>query len=214
MPVLERTDAFLHLAKLARNWQLVAFLLAIGNVVLASGVVRVALSSRFVPYLVEVDRDGNATYAGPIETVDAPEERLILQQLRVFVWNLRVVVNDPAAQQELIARAYALADGPLRARLDEHFSQAAHDPRRIAPQASRTVERITLLKLPASADTYQVEWTEATRDRDAYARSRERSFHGLLTVARSERLPREALLYNPLGLLVTEFTWTEVTPSP
>jgi type IV secretion system protein VirB5 len=212
MPVLQRTDAFLHLARLLRNWQLVAFLLVIANVVLASGVVRAALASRYVPYLVEVDREGNATFAGPIEAADTPEERLLLHQLRQFVWNLRVVVHDPAAQQELVARAYALADGPLRRKLDDHFSQAENDPRRIAPKASRSVARITLLRLPGTEDTYQVQWTEATVERDAYARARERSFNGLLTVSRARRLPPEALLYNPLAVLVTEFTWTETTP--
>lgn len=212
MPVLQGTDAFLHLARLLRNWQLAAFLLAIADVVLASGVVRAALTSRYVPYLVEIDRDGSATYAGPIEVAEIPEERLTLYQLRQFVWNLRVVVDDPVAQQELVARAYALADGALRRKLDEHFSQAENDPRRIAPRASRSVERVTLLPLPQAEHTYQVQWTETTRDRDAYGAAEERSFTGLLTVTHARRLPAEAVLFNPLGILVTEFTWTETTP--
>ena len=214
MPVLQGTDAFLHLARLLRAWQLVAFLLVVANVVLASGVVRAALASRYVPYLVEVDPQGNTTYTGPIEAVDTPEERLVLHQLRNFVWNLRVVVNDPAAQQELVARSYALADGALRTKLDEHFSLPENDPRRIAPRASRSVERITLLRLPGTENTYQVQWTEATRERSAYALVQETSYQGLLTLTPARRLPAEALLYNPLGVLVTEFTWTETGNSP
>jgi type IV secretory pathway TrbF-like protein len=211
---VKRTDVFLDLARALRNWQLLAFLLTVANVVLLAGFVRLALATRYVPYVVELDAHGNATYAGPLEAVDTAEERLIIQQLRQFVWNLRLVVADAAAQQELVARAYALADVPLRRQLDEYFSRPENDPRLLAPKASRAVERVTLLRLPHTTDTYQVQWTEVVTSRTAFGAGERHSFQGLLTAEQAERLTPEALAHNPLGLLVTEFTWTETTAEP
>ena len=208
---LQRTDAFLDLAKALRNWQLLAFLLVTGNVVLGAGFARLALSARVVPYVVEVDGQGNATFAGPLEAADTPEERLVLQQLRWFIWNLRLVVDDPRAQEELVARAYALADLPVRRKLDRYFSLPENDPRLIAPRFSRSVEGITLLRLPGTEDTYQVQWREVTLPKAGPGPARERTFQGLLTVEHAGRLDPEALAYNPLGLLIQELTWTETT---
>jgi len=194
-----------------RNWQLISFLLVISNTVLVSAYVERASSSRYVPYIVEVSPQGTTTYAGPIEAVDTPEERLIVQQLRAFVWSLRLVVDDPAAQQEMVARAYALADEPVRRQLDRYFSKPENDPRILAPKASRAAQQITVLRLPRTTDTYQVQWTEVTTFRTAFGHREERSYQGLITVDLARRLPPEALAHNPLGLLVTEFTWTETT---
>lgn len=209
--VLEATDAFYDLARALRNWQLVAFALLAGNVVLGAGFARLALAARVVPYIVEVDRQGQAVYAGPLAAADTAEERLILQQLRHFVWNLRLVAADARAQEELVARAYALADLPVRRYLDRYFSQPENDPRLLAQHISRSVEGITLLRLPGTEDTYQVQWREVSLPRTGPGPARERTFQGLLTVERAGRLDPEALTYNPLGLLIRELTWTETT---
>ncbi len=209
--MIEGTDLFLRLSRSLRNWQLLSFLLVIGNVVVVSGLTQLATSTRYVPYVVELDTSGSATYAGPIEALDMPEERLIVAQLRGFIWNLRMVVDDPIAQQEFVARAYSLADAPVRRQLDRYFAEPENDPRTIAPQASRAAERITILRLPGSETTYQVRWRERYHGRSQLAVTRERSFEGLVTVERVDSLSREALANNPLGLLVTELTWIETT---
>ena len=78
MPVLERSDRYLDLARSARSWQLVAFFLLAGNVVVATAFARLALGTRLVPYVVHVDRDGRATFGGTVEAFDLPEERLLV----------------------------------------------------------------------------------------------------------------------------------------
>ena len=209
--MIERTDTFLRLAKALRNWQLVTFLLVISNVVTVSGLAKLATSTRFVPYVVELDASGSASYLGPIEILDLPEERLIVAQLRGFLWNLRMVVDDPIAQQELVARAYSLADAPVRRQLDRYFSEPENDPRLIAPKASRAAERITILRLPRTESTFELRWTERYYARTQFSTARERSYQGLVTIERVDKLSPEALANNPLGLLITELTWTETT---
>lgn len=210
MPQAQRTDRYLDLAKAARSWQLVAMFLSAATVVLAGSFAKLALSTRLVPYVVEVDRGGNARWGGPIEAVKLPEERLVIAELRRFLWNLRVVVNDSVAQAELIARAYAFADTPLRTKLDQHFATPENDPRQIATRASRTIAALTILPLPGTKDTFELEWREVELDRTRVQSLRERSFKGLLTVSPARIESPEALIENPLGLLITDFHWTEV----
>jgi type IV secretory pathway TrbF-like protein len=122
-----------------------------------------------------------------------------------------MVVADPIAQEELVARAYALADAPVRRQLDRYFAEPDNDPRAIAPKASRAVENLTILRLPKTDSTYELRWSERYYPRQQLATVRERSFRGLVTVETADRLPREALANNPLGLVITELTWTETT---
>ena len=209
----ERTDRFLDLARTARSWQLVAFFLLAANVVLTVSFARLALSTRLVPYVVEVDRSGSPTLGAPIEASALPQERLIVAELHRFLWNLRAVVNDPVAQQELVTRAYALADLPLRRKLDLHFSQSQNDPRQIAQRVSRTIGGLTILPMPATEGVFELSWHEVEIDRLGFTTTRERTYRGLLTLTTVRVESAEALVENPLGLLVTDFQWTETTPT-
>lgn len=148
---------------------------------------------------------------GGLEVADLPEERLLLQQLRAFLWNLRVVVPDAAAQAKLLERAYALADSPLRQALDAHFAEPGNDPRTIAQRATRSVEAITVLPLPEAPGTYQLTWKEVDLDRRGFGITEERSYRGLATFRPARDLTPEQLADNPLGVLLTAFTWTETT---
>ena len=120
-------------------------------------------------------------------------------------------MTDPVAQQGLIARAYAVADVPLRRKLDEHFLAPENDPRQISVRASRAVDRITILPMPGTEGTFELSWREVEIDRLSYGSASERTFRGLLTVATVRLETPESLVENPLGLLVTDFQWTETT---
>lgn len=213
MPVVERSDTFLNLARVARSWQLVALSLAATNLVGLLAFARLALLSRLVPYVVEVTEDGSPRALEPLAAAALPEERLLEYQLRLFLWNLRTVVTDEDAQGELLARAYALADAPVRRKLDAHFAEPGNDPRTIAGRAGRTLEVLSLLKMPGTESTYKLRWKEIEVERHALSSPRQRYYEGLLTVAPARIESAEALAANPLGILITDFNWTETNPN-
>ena len=105
----EFANLFGDLAKGKRNWQAIAFLLAgvLGIVTLAY--VRLASSSRVVPYIVEVDKLRQITAVGTVEQMAAPDQRLIASQLAQFLRAIRTVLPAAAAagQAEMIRRGYA-----------------------------------------------------------------------------------------------------------
>ena len=209
MPVVERTDTFLSLARVARSWQLLALALAATNAVCLIAFVHLALTTRLVPYVVEVAEDGSPRAMKPLEAATLPEERLLDYQLRLFLWSLRTVVADEAAQGELLARAYALADAPVRRKLDLHFAEPGNDPRTIAARAGRSIEVLSLLRMPGAESTYKLRWREVEAERHALASPRQRFYEGLLTVAPARVESAEALAANPLGIVITDFNWTE-----
>lgn len=73
----EFVSTFGDLARGKRNWQLAAFgLLALLGLVLAA-YLRLSLGSRITPYVVEVDRLGQAVAFGPAEPLRATDLRVL-----------------------------------------------------------------------------------------------------------------------------------------
>src|SRR3989442_15893582 len=71
----EFMNAFGDLARGKRNWQLIAYALAglLALVTLAD--LRLAASSRVVPYIVQVDRLGQVVTVGPADDLQRPDQR-------------------------------------------------------------------------------------------------------------------------------------------
>src|SRR3989442_10113330 len=78
----EFMNAFGDLAKGKRNWQVIAYALAglLALVTLAD--LRLAASSRVVPYIVQVDRLGQVVTVGPADDLQRPDPRLLAPGLR------------------------------------------------------------------------------------------------------------------------------------
>jgi type IV secretory pathway TrbF-like protein len=204
----EFASAFGDLAKGKRNWQLCAFgLLALLGGVLGA-YVRLASEARITPYVVEVDRLGQALAFGPAERLRAPESRLVVYELGRFIRDLRLVSSDFTAQKELLFGAYACVAGPARATLDAYFANPAHDPRVLGRSLTRQVQVTSVLQVPRS-ETWKVAWRETEQPRFA-GPARTTAWEAYLQVKSSPPHTTEAVLANPLGLFVTEINWTQV----
>jgi type IV secretion system protein TrbF len=205
--------AFGDLARGKRNWQLMAFgLLGLFAIVVVA-FVGLAAETRITPYVVEVDKLGRATAFGPAEQTALSDPRIVAATLALFIRNVRAVSSDAVVERELLYRAYANTAGKARDFLDDYFSQPEHDPRLLGQRFTRLVEVGAILPVPGSA-VWRVQWTE--RERPVFVgASREAAWEGYLTVR--VRRPRTASVVedNPLGIYVTDLTWTEVTqPRP
>lgn len=217
-PILDGRGAFAgafgDLARGKRNWQLMAFgLLGLFAMVLAA-YVRLASETRITPYVVEVDKLGRAVAFGPAEPIRQPartDPRIVAATLSLFIRNVRAVSSDGVAQRELLGRAYAHAAAGARRFLDGWFSLPEHDPRLLGQRLTRTIEVDVVLPVPGSA-VWRVQWTE--REQPLFAGAvREAAWEGYLTV--SPRPPRtvDGVEENPLGIYVSDLTWTEVARS-
>ena len=201
---------FSDLSKGKRNWQLVAFL-CLGLLTLSAvGLVTLALQSRVVPYVVEVDRTGRAVAIAPAEAVPAVADRVVTSALAAFVTNIRTAYPDPVAQRDAVYRGYAYVAGDARAFLESYFSDPGNDPRRQGKGYRRAVEVTNVLPVPGGAEggptTYRVQWNE--REESPREGVRERAWEGYLAVTLSPPTTTEGVERNPLGVYVTDLSWS------
>jgi len=215
----EFESVFSNAARRARNWQLVAFI-ALGLLAFRIGQEGYAtVTSRIVPYIVEVDQFGRAQAFGPAEPLKATDQRIIIAQLAQFVRDVRTVIPDAPAQADVMRRAYAYADQGAGVYLNTYFADPAHDPRLLGLELSRHVEVTSVLPLPNS-HTWKVQWTETDTPRQTDAVTsftpRISAWEALLTTRVVPPKDASTLELNPLGLYVTSVTWTQLgaaTPS-
>jgi type IV secretory pathway TrbF-like protein len=208
----EFASVFLDQAKARRNWQICAFGLLLLLAAVLAAYLRLASEARITPYVVEVDRLGQAVAFGPADRLQKSEPRLTAYQLALLVRNLRTVSSDFEAQKRALFSAYAFVSGAAHTTLDEYFVNPAHDPRVLGRGLTRQVQVTAVLQIPKT-HTWKVAWTETEQPRTA-GTARATAWEGYFQVESNPPATTEALLTNPLGLFVTEINWTQLTGEP
>src|SRR2546425_1462511 len=106
----EFMNAFGDLARGKRNWQLIAYALVGLLALLALADLRLAASSRVVPYIVQVDRLGQVVTVGPADDLQRPDQRLVASELARFIRAIRTVLPAAAAAgpAEMLRAPYAV----------------------------------------------------------------------------------------------------------
>jgi type IV secretion system protein VirB5 len=202
----------------ARSWRTafwINFALLVGAV---GALVFLALSPRFVPYVVAVDRLNVAVPAGPAEPADLRDPAVVGGELTRFITDVRTVSTDPYAQRAMVERAYALA-GPSTARvLNGYFRQPANDSRVVSQRAVRLVEVLSVLP-GTNGESWKVRWDETGIEHATGARTTTaweadlRVQHGG-AAAGTPRTARQIHL-NARNLYVVALTWAPISnPDP
>jgi len=88
-----------------RNWQIAAGGLLLLSLILAGGMVWLISRSRYIPYVVEVDKLGYAlTVSQPLSPVSVPDVAARMQRYEVaaFIRNARSVTSDPQVEHQML----------------------------------------------------------------------------------------------------------------
>ena len=182
-----------------------AVLCAGSSLVSIAGVVYLAGRSRLVPFVVAIDSLGRSIAAGPADQATAADDRLRRATILSWVEDLRTVSTDAFAQRKAIDRAYAHIASGSQAQTFVSDYYRGDPPQKRAQSETVTVEIKSVL--PSSDRTLEVEWVETTRDLYGSVKSQEHwkgAFTLAVTPPSEERLAR----VNPLGLYVTNASWT------
>lgn len=193
----------------ARNWRLVAF----GCLALAGGLAGAlawqATQSRIAPYVVEVDRLGEARAVNPVAADYRPTDPQVAWHLGRFIRNVRSVSTDPVLVREQWLQAYDFATQRAAIFLGE-YARAA-DPFARIGERSVSVQVTSVVR--ASPTSFQVKWLEQTFERGSLASAQR--WTALLTVVERRPGDAEVLRRNPLGLYVDAIDWSrELEPAP
>jgi len=186
----------------ARNWRLMAFGGLILSTGLSGGLVWQSLQSRVLPYVVAVDRLGEAQAVAPADGDYQPTDPQIAWFLSRFVRDVRSVSLDPVLMRQNWLSAYDFATKRGAAFLGD-YARAA-DP--FGQVGERTVSVQVTSVVRASDRSFQVKWIETTYARGAVTSVAH--WTGILTVLIKPPTSADVLRRNPLGLYVDAIDWS------
>jgi type IV secretion system protein VirB5 len=193
----------------ARNWRLMAFGGFSLSAVMAAGLVWQSLQSRVTPFVVEVDRLGEARAVSPAETGFRPTDPQIAWHLARFIEQVRSVSLDPVLMRRDWLSAYDFVTQRGAIALGDYARSA--NP--FADLGERTVAVQVTSVVRASDQSFQVKWTETAFDHGA--QSGVSHWTGILTVKLKPPASADILRRNPLGLYVDAIDWNrELEPAP
>ncbi|CAG2138357.1 hypothetical protein LMG19282_01484 [Cupriavidus campinensis] len=204
-----KDDRYMNLAAAAHNWR-VAFRIVCALLAISMGFNGYyMLSSKYVPYIVEVDKIGHVVSVGPANrATPIDKKRVEREQITQWVENARLIVGDQAAQKRFISWVYArVQEGSKAKRALDRF-QAERKPFEVA--SSYTVAPTTNVALAVSDNTYQVEWTEIFYAPNGN-KLREEHWKGVFSFAIEPLSTDEGIRANGVGFFVTDFTWSKVS---
>jgi type IV secretion system protein VirB5 len=187
----------------ARNWRLMAFGCLTLAAALAGGLVWQAAHGTVVPWVVQVDRLGEAQAVAPAVADYRPTDPQIAWHLARFIEEVRMIPADPIILRQNWLRAYDFASdrGALvlndYARTDDPFAKIGKQ--QIAVDVSSVIR--------ASPDSFRVAWTER-RYQDGNLTTTER-WTAILTVMVQPPRDAERLRKNPLGVFVNAINWSK-----
>jgi len=185
----------------ARNWRLAAFgCLGLTGLLVASNVWQ-SMQSRVAPYVVEVDRLGEARSVAPAIQNYQPTDGQIAWHLGRFISNVRSVSTDPVLVKRNWLDAYDFASDRAAIFLNEYAR--ANDPFAGIGQRSVSVQVTSVVR--ASDTSFQVKWTESIFERGSLAKTER--WTAMLTVVMQPPKTADALRKNPLGLFVNAIDW-------
>lgn len=187
----------------ARAWRAMALAALALSALLGLGLIGVALQKRSFVHVVEVDPQGRVMTVRAADGRWSPTEAQIAHHLSRFVRLVRSLPTDGVVLRENWLEAYRFVTPKAGAHLTELARQ--DDPFLSLGRVGRTVHVRSVVA--RGRGSYEVAWIErATNETGA---SDPRSFTGVFSIV--VRAPRTAdeLAVNPLGLLITDFSWSE-----
>ena len=191
----------------ARNWRVAAFLALTIAGIEAVGLIALAMKTKVVPFVVAVDNLGRVIASGPAEQASFADDKLKRAALIQWVGDLRTVTTDGIAQRKAIDRVYAMIARGSSAQVqvgDYYRNDPPHE------RAATQMVSVDVKAVYASSDkSYEVEWTETTRSLSGEVKNEQR-WKGSFTIAVNPPTDERLVRLNPLGVYVTNVSWSRV----
>lgn len=197
----------------ARIWQAVALLGLMLAVAGVGGVIHFASQAQFVPYVVEVDKLGQAHGGGRADRTVEADERVIRHLLASFIVDARTVSFDRNIQNEATWRVYSSLrqNDPATTKMSAYMTDVNTSPIKRAEKTSVSVEIVSVMA--QNADTWEVVWLETEWKRDSGETLQATRWRALLNVyfiPPSSATTEEEIRRNPLGIFIKDFSWSAV----
>jgi len=187
----------------AKNWRLMAFGSLFLSAGLAFGLVWQSARGSIVPWVVQIDKIGEAQAVGPAIADYKPIDSQIAWHLARFIEQVRAIPVDAVIVRQNWLRAYEFTTDRGAAGLNDYAR--ANDPfakvgkRQVAVQVSSVIR--------ASPDSFRVAWFERSYENGQLAGTER--WTAILTIALQQPRDADRLKQNPLGIYVNAISWSK-----
>ncbi|MBL7235504.1 MAG: conjugal transfer protein TrbF [Komagataeibacter hansenii] len=186
----------------AKNWRLMAF----GSLILSAGFATALVwqSSRgtVVPWVVQVDKLGQAQTVAAAVADYRPTDPQIAFHLGRFIEQVRAIPADAIIVRQNWLRAYEWTTDRGAAALNDYAR--SNDPFTKVGRQQVAVEVSSVIR--ASNDSFRVAWTE--RHYENGQLSTTERWTAILTIVIQTPRDAERLRANPLGIYVNAISWS------
>ena len=187
----------------AKNWRLMAFGCLVLAAGLAGGLIWQAARGTITPWVVQVDRLGQAQAVGPANAFYQPTDPQIAFHLARFIEDVRGLPTDAIVLRQDWLRAYEFTTDRGAAALNDYAR--ANDPFAKLGKLQTSVEISSVIR--ASPESFRVAWTERRFDNGQLAASER--WTAILSVVIEPPRDADRLRKNPLGVYVNAISWSK-----
>jgi type IV secretion system protein VirB5 len=187
----------------ARNWRLMAFGSLALSAGLAAALVWQSANGSIVPWVVQVDRLGQAQAVAPATADYQPSDPQIAFYLARFIEQVRSIPADPIIVRQNWLRAYEFTTQAGAIALNEYAR--ANDPFAQVGKTQISIDVSSVIR--ASPTSFRVAWVQRTYQDGALAATER--WTAILTIAVQPPHDAEKLRANPLGIYVNAINWSK-----
>ena len=187
----------------ARNWRFMAFGSLALSMGLSAALVWQSTNGSIVPWVVQVDRLGEAQAVAPATADYQPNDPQIAFYLARFIEQVRSIPADAIIVRQNWLRAYDFTTQAGALALNDYAR--ANDPFAKVGRQQVAIEVSSVIR--ASPSSFRIAWIER-RYQDGSLASTER-WSAILTVAVQTPRDADTLKKNPLGIYVNAINWSK-----
>lgn len=187
----------------AKNWRLMAFGSLILSCGLAAGLVWQSTHGTVVPWVVQVDKLGEAQAVAPAVADYRPSDPQIAWYLAHFIAMVRSLPADPIIVRENWLKAYDFTTTAGAMALNDYAR--ANDPFASLGKQQVAIDVSSVIR--ASPDSFRVAWVEHRYQDGALAGTTR--WTAMLTIAIQPPTDADRLRKNPLGIYVNAINWSK-----
>lgn len=187
----------------ARNWRLMAF----GSLFLAGGfasaLVWQSTRGTVVPWVVQIDKFGEAQATAPAVADYRPTDPQIAWHLARFIEQVRSIPADAVIVRQNWLRAYEFTTDRGAIALNDYAR--SNDPFTKVGKTQIAVEISSVIR--ASPDSFRIAWVERAYENGQLSGTER--WTAILTVVIQQARTAEKLRANPLGVYVNAINWSK-----
>jgi type IV secretion system protein TrbF len=187
----------------AKNWRLMAFGCLMLSGGLASGLVWQSLRGTVTPWVVQVDRFGQAQAVAPADGSYQPTDPQIAFHLARFIEDVRGLPTDGILLRQDWLRAYDFTTDRGAAALNDYAR--TNDPFANLGKLQISIEVTSVIR--ASPISFRVAWIQRSYENGSLSATER--WTAILTVVIDTPRDADRLRKNPLGVYVNAINWSK-----